>query len=131
MPIDTRTVFYGTGSGRVVRHLSNRGVSERNVTKVDISAFSGTYSQVDLIEYSVWGFGSVELGWAHTPTDSIAVLQGNGVIDWAAVGGKTDPTGVSTDGTGDVVLTTATEGLIASTLANSAGYDITLWMRMK
>lgn len=113
-----------------IYHLTNQsdGTGESAVAKVDISTLTNprgataTYSTVDRIEYSVWGFNYVTLEWDHTANDEIAVLFGQSVIDWTRIGGKVDPR--STGGTGDIVLTT--DGG-----ADGSGYDITLFMRPK
>lgn len=112
-----------------VVHMVNvsDGTGESAVTKVDISALLTvdgkvpTYTVIDRIEYSVQGM-AVRLFWDHTTDDEIAVLQGSGVIDWQASGGKVDPR--TTGGTGDILLTTT---------GHSSGdtYDITIWLRLK
>ena len=124
--VNTQVVF--NGQRRYTVHLTNEsdGTGESAVTKVDISTLTdgagdtATYTTVDLIESSVWGFNYVALEWAHDTNDEIAVLFGQGVNDWYAFGGKTDPQ--STGGTGDIVLTT--DGG-----ADGSGYDITLHLR--
>lgn len=126
--VNTQAVF--DGAYRQAVHLTNEsdGTGESAVTKVDISGktngngITATYSTVDVIEYSVQGFNYVVLEWAHTANDEIAVLRGNGMIDWSAMGGKTDPK--SAGGTGDIVLTT--DGG-----ADGSSYDITLHYRPK
>ena len=128
--VNTSVVF--SGKRRYAVHLTNEsdGTGEAAVQKVDISGLvygdragtAATYSVIDLIEYSVTGFNYVVLEWDHTTNDEIAVLAGQGVIDWAAYGGKTDPQ--SAGGTGDIVLTT--DGG-----ADGSGYDITIHMRPK
>ena len=125
--VNVQTVYAGR---RVIVHLTNEsdGTGESAVTKVDISTLTlstgetPTYSTIDLIEYSVGGFNYVVLEWAHTANDEIAVLQGQGVIDWYAMGGKTDPQ--SAGGTGDIVLTT--DGAL-----DGDSYDITIHLRPK
>lgn len=124
--VDTAVVF--TGARRRVVHITNEsdGTGESAVAKVDISALTGpnggtaTYSTVDYIEYSVWGFNYVVLEWNADTPDEIAVLSGQGVIDWRDVGGYTDPQ--STGGTGDIQVTT--DGAV-----DGAGYDITIHLR--
>lgn len=113
-----------------VFHLQNRsdGTGESAVAKVDISTFTcvdgstPTYSSVERIEYSVWGFNYVLLAWDHTTDDEIATLSGQGVMDWSNLGGNIDPR--TTGDTGDIKLTTS------GTTANS-GYDITVYLRFK
>lgn len=114
---------------RHVLHLTNEsdGTGESAVTKLDISTQTtvdgavATYSVVEFIEYSVPS-GYVVLEWAHTANDEIAVLAGNGVIDFTPYGGKVDPK--STGGTGDIVLTT--DGF-----SDGDAYDITIQLRLK
>lgn len=126
--VNTQVVF--DGQRRYVVHLTNEsdGTGESAVTKVDISTLTNgagdtaTYSTVDLIEYSVWGFNYVALEWNATTNDEIAVLFGQSVNDWVAHGGKTDPQ--SSGSTGDIVLTT--DGG-----ADGSGYDISIHLRPK
>jgi hypothetical protein len=126
--VNTQVVF--NGNRRYTVHLTNEsdGTGESAVTKVDISTLTdgagvaATYFTVDLIEYSVWGFDYATLEWDATVNDEIAVLFGQGVIDWVAFGGKTDPQ--SSGSTGDLVLTT-------NGGASGSGYDITLHIRPK
>lgn len=114
----------------LVVHLTNEsdGTGESAVAKVDISTFTdphgntGTYSAIDRIDYSVWGFNYVTLSWDATTDDEIAVLKGNGVIDFTPEGGKVDPKSSGT--TGDIKLTT--DGG-----ADGSGYDILIRMRVK
>jgi hypothetical protein len=118
------------GIRRQFIHLTNEsdGTGESNVTKFNVSDFTdgsgltATRSTIDLIEYSVTGFNYVVLRWDHTTDDEIAVLSGQGVIDWYAMNGKTDPG--TTGGTGDILLTT--DGG-----ADGSMYDITLHIRPK
>ena len=118
------------GIRRQFIHLTNEsdGTGESNVTKFNVSDFTdgtgltATSSTIDLIEYSVSGFNYVVLEWDHTTNDEIAVLSGQGVNDWYAMGGKTDPG--SSGGTGDILLTT--DGAV-----DGASYDITLHIRPK
>ena len=125
--VNTQTVF--DGHKRQVVHCTNEsdGTGESAVAKVDISTKTdgagetATYSTVDLMEYQV-SAGYVVVEWNHTTPDEIAVLRGNGVIDWRVVGGKTDP--ASSGGTGDIQFTT--DGF-----ADGSSYDITLHFRCK
>lgn len=123
------------GSRRKVLHITNvsDGTGESAVAKVDLSdiTFTSGYtpnttptgSVVDLIDYNIQGFTSVQLEWNHTANDEIAVLPtGQGCIDWVAIGGKPDPR--SAGGTGDIVLTT-------NGAASGATYDITIYLRPK
>lgn len=126
--VDTKVI--NRGKRYYVVHLQNRsdGTGESGVTKVDISTLTNaagataTYSVVDRIEYSVWGFNHVRLDWDHTTDDEIATLSGQGIIDWQPAGGNVDPK--TSGGTGDILLTT-------NGGASGSGYDITLWIRLK
>ena len=126
--VDSKVLFSGTR--RYVINLTNEsdGSGEAAVAKVDISGLTGpnggtaTYSSIDRIDYSVGGFNYVTLEWNADTPDEIAVLFGEGSIDWTSVGGNTDPS--TTGGSGDVQLTT--DGA-----ADGDSYNITLWMRLR
>lgn len=126
--VNNQVVF--NGNRRHIVHLTNEsdGTGESLVAKVDISTLTdghgeaATRSTIDLIEYAVNGMNYVVLEWNHDTNDEIAVLKGNGVVDWAAFGGKTDPS--TTGGDGDIVLTT--DGA-----ADGDSYDITIHLRPK
>ena len=123
-----------TGHSTITEHWTNEsdGTGESAVIKVNISdrtypaqgpnTVVATYSVVLRIEYSVWGFNYVTLEWDATTPDEIAVLFGQGVMDWNPEGGLIDPQ--STGGTGDIELTT--DGG-----ANGSGYDISIWYKPK
>lgn len=124
------TVQVYAGPKRKVTQLTNRsdGTGETNVVKIDISAFTNsngavaTYMAIDYIEFSVWGFNYVTLAFDHTTDDVMAVLSGNGYLDYAYIGGFIDPR--STGGTGDLLL--STDGTVVD-----SGYDIVLHWRPK
>lgn len=128
--IDVKSIF--SGKRYEVFHLTSYSVgapdAEAGVVKVDISTFTdaagnlATYSAVDRIEYSVWGFSHVLLEWDHTTDDEIAVLSAQGIMDWSKVGGNVDPR--TAGETGDIILTT--NGAV-----DGSGYDITLYVRPK
>ena len=127
--VTTETIFDGDNSRNFTVHLTNRsdGTGEVGITKVDVSTLTRngalvTYTNIQRIEYSVWGFNYVALEFDATANDEIAVLQGQGEIDWSYDGGKVDPRSAGT--TGDIVLTT-------NGGAAGAGYDITLWLKKK
>lgn len=115
---------------RYVVHLTSvsDGTGESNVVKVDISTLKlvdgvtvPTYTAIEYIEYSV-SAGYVLLEWDHTTDDEIAVLSGQGSMDWTPYGGLVDPR--STGGTGDILLST-------SGFASGDTYDITIQLRLK
>lgn len=123
------------GRGRYVYHLTNisDGTGEADVAKVDIStlfappernnvAVVPTYTNIEAITWSVSGSGYVLLEWDGTADDTIAVLTGEGQINWLPVGGKVDPQ--SAGGTGDILLSFVGP-------ASGDGYDITIWFRTK
>lgn len=124
------TQVVNNGVRRYVAHFTNEsdGTGESAIAKINISALldangvTATYSTIDLIEYSVTGFNYVAVEWDHTTNDEIAILRGQGVIDWYAFGGKTDPQ--SSGATGDIVFTT--DGG-----ADGSMYDITIHARLK
>jgi hypothetical protein len=130
--VDTVTSEYvWNGQRRKLLHLTNisDGSGESGVAKVDLSAITfnngvtPTYSTVDMIDYDIQGFVSVRLYFDHDTDDELAVLPaGQGSIDFAAYGGKTDPQ--TTGGTGDIILTT-------NGGASGATYDIKIHFRPK
>lgn len=117
------TIF--DGSRRVIVHITNRsdGTGESDVVKIDVSALANGPNPstatdtlaIEEITYSVWGFSHVLLEFDATTDDEIAVLQGQGYLDFRPFGRKVDPK--STGSTGDLLLTT-TGG------ATGSGYDI-------
>lgn len=126
----TNTIVYN-GRYHVSHHINaSDGTGETAAIKVDLSAivlptrFNAvpTYSVIDRIVYSVWGFNYVTLFWDHTTDDKIAELSGQGYMDWQMAGGLVDPR--SAGDTGDIILTT-------NGGAAGSGYDITLWSRLK
>lgn len=125
----TTTQVY-SGPRRKVTQITNRsdGTGETNVVKIDISAFTNSngrtadHMAIDYIEYAVWGFNFVTLAFDHTTDDVLAVLSGNGYLDYAYMGGFIDPQ--SSGGTGDLVL--STDGAVTD-----AGYNIVLHWRPK
>lgn len=126
--VDSLVVFAGKRR-RVVRFTNiSDGTGESAVVKFDISALTGLSGAapsklvVEWIEYDIQGFTSVRLYWDATADDEIAVLSGQGVLDWTAYGGLTDP--ASSGATGDILLTTngATSG---------DTYTITIGVRLK
>lgn len=129
--IDVKTLFDGKKRYKMF-HLTSYAVgapdAEAAAIKVDISTLLApngdvcTYTAIDRIEYAVSGFNYVLLEWDHTTDDEIAVLKGNGVMDWSQLGGNVDPR--TAGGTGDIILTTdgTTDG---------AAYDLTIFVRCK
>lgn len=124
--VTTKTVFNGTK--KLVIHLTNisDGTGESDVVKVDKSTFTGpdgtepTNLIVEKIEYDVSSM-RVALEWDHTTDEVIAVLQGQGTLDWTRSGGLKD---TGSGETGDILLTTTGH-------AAGDGYDITLYLRKK
>lgn len=132
---DVKTLYNGDGRhGKVIHMVGVIDTAETDVAKVDISTYTTplgatpTYTVIDKIEYSVGGAGYVLLEWDGDTDDEIAVLTGQGCIDWTSFGGKVDPR--TAGGTGDILLTTAgTAAAISAT--NIVTYDIVLYLRMK
>lgn len=126
--VDIKQIF--SGRRFEIFHLTSQsdGTGEADVAKVDISTLTDavgavcTYTAIDRIEYSVFGMNYVTLEWEHTTDDEIAVLSGQGVLDWSQLGGSVDPR--TAGGTGDIVLTT--DGAV-----DGSGYDITIYVRPK
>lgn len=126
--VDTKVIR--NDHGRYVVRLLNQsdGTGESAVTKVDVSTLTATnggtptYTTINRIEYSVFGMNHVTLFWDANTDDEIAVLSGQGVLEFTPDGGLTDPKSAGT--TGDIKLTT--DGATAS-----GGYDITIWMKLK
>lgn len=122
--VTTTTVF--NGKRRLVVHLTNvsDGTGESAVVKVDKSTFTGldgtepTDFIFEKIEYDVSSM-RVLLQIDRTTDQTVAVLQGQGVLDWTAAGGLLK---ASAGDTGDILLTTANH-------AAGDGYDITLHLR--
>lgn len=133
--VDTKTLFNGRRT-KVFHLFGDIDTAESDVAKIDISAFTtsvgaiATYTAIDKIEYSVSGVGFVALEWDHTTDDEIAVLAGQGCIDWTPMGGNIDPR--TAGGTGDILLTTVSGNAGAAIgVNNRLSYDITIYVRMK
>lgn len=105
------------------------GTGETNVLKVDKSTFTGLNGvepsklTVEKIIYDVSSM-RVKLTWDQTVDETIAVLQGDGVIDWYHNGRSARNVGVNTGGTGDILLTTTNHSA-------GDGYEITLYLHKK
>lgn len=124
--VTTKTLF--NSPLKLVVHLTNDsdGTGESNVVKVDKSTFTGpnglepTHLAVEKIEYDVSSI-KVKLSWDHTTDETIAILQGQGEINWFKSGRNVD---VETGQTGDILLTTENQ-------TSGDGYNITLHLRKK
>lgn len=125
--VTTTTVF--NGPTKLVVHLTSvsDGTGESNVVKVDKSAFTGPITGTEptdfvfeRIEYDVSSM-RVLITLDRTTDQTVAVLQGQGILDWTKAGGLLK---TSTGDTGDVLLTTANH-------AAGDGYDITLYLRKR
>ena len=116
---------------KLVVNLTNLsdGTGESNVVKVDKSALTGlnglepTKLVVEKIVYDVSSM-RVLLTWDQTSDETIAVLQGDGTIDWSKGGKHSGCIGTNTGGAGDILLTTANQAV-------GDGYNITLYLRKK
>ena len=131
MSDNVTSTYIHAANGNHTLHLTNESDStgeDGSTPKVDISGLvagnglAATYTAIQRIEFSVWGFNYVTLYWDADTDDEIAVLKGNGVADWSLEGGKVDPR--STGTTGDVKL--VTDGG-----ADGSGYDMTIWFKAK
>lgn len=124
--VTTKTLF--NSPKKLVVNLTSLsdGTGESNVVKVDKSTFTGlnglepTKLVVEKIVYDVSSM-RVLLTWDQTSDETIAVLQGDGCIDWRKNGGNI---GANTGGNGDILLTTANHAV-------GDGYNITLYLRKK
>ena len=128
--VDTYTLL--DGRRHLVRRFTNisDGTGESDVVKVDISTLTGpdganppSTLSIEYIQYSIQGFEAVRLEWDATTDDIIAVLAGDGYMDFREHGGFHDP--FSTGGTGDILLTTV------GTAAANDTYDITIKFKKK
>lgn len=126
----TRLLF--DGLRRKILHMTNvsDGSGETLVTKFNLA--NTTVDQppvvpnrfvVDMIDFAIQGFSSVQLFWDRTPDVTIAILPaGFATLDWNAIGGNADP-----------ALTAGTGNLLLSTIGASATatYEITMYLRPK
>lgn len=127
--VTTKTVF--ESPNRLVVHLTNDsdGTGESGVTKVDKSTHTGpnglepTHLAIDKIVYDVSSM-KVALAWDHTADETIAILQGDGCIDFSRGGRHAYLIDSNSGATGDIILTTENQ-------ASGDGYDITLHLRKK
>ncbi len=124
--VSSKTVF--SGKRKLVMRFTNRsdGTGESAVVKVDRSTFTGpdgTEPGKIVVEKIVYDVSSMRvlLLWDHSTDEVLAVLQGQGCMDFTEIGGIVD---VETGGNGDILLTTANQ-------SSGDGYDITLFMRLK
>lgn len=116
--------------GRYAVKIQNEsdGTGETDVVKVDVSTLTSNinypaeYTIIEKIEYSVWGMNYVVLKWDSAVDVTIAVLNGQGILDFRPEGGLLDP---KTSGyRGDILLTT--DGAVPG-----SGYEITIWLKLK
>jgi hypothetical protein len=127
--LTTKTIF--ESAKKLVVQLTNRsdGTGESDVVKVDKSTFVGlggtepSKLTVEKIMYDVSSM-RVTLTWDQTTDEVIAVLQGDGCLDWHKRGKHGRNVGVETGGTGDILLTTANQ-------SSGDGYSITLYLCKK
>ena len=127
--VTTKTLY--NSPSKLVVQLTNLsdGTGESNVVKVDKSTFTGlngaepTKLTIEKIVYDVSSM-RVKLTWDQTTDETIAVLQGDGQIDWYKNGRSARNVGSNTGGTGDILLTTANQSV-------GDGYDITLYLHKK
>lgn len=127
--VTTRTVFQSPN--RLIIQLTNDsdGTGESQVKKVDKSTFTGpngsepTHLAIEKIMYDVSSM-KVKLEWDHTTDETIAILQGDGCLDWYKNGKGSRLIDVETGGAGDILLTTENQ-------TSGDGYDITLFIRLK
>lgn len=109
--VDTLDVF--TGTRRIVKRFTNvsDATGESAVVKFDKSTLTNnngvapTRLNIEWIKWNVQGFTSVRVSWDATTDDEIAVLAGEGFMDYSCVGYLRDPASAGT--TGDILFTTA------------------------
>lgn len=90
------------------------GTGESAVKKIDISDLRRPDGQAVVktalldLKYDAFGFTSIKLEWDRAPKEVMAVLAGNnsGELDYSKSGGLVEQSDGS-DGTGDILLTTA------------------------
>lgn len=103
--VSTTTLF--SGSHRKILSFTNvsDGTGESAVSKVSISALTGTPTAVRIMRiwYSCNGI-AVRVLFDHTTDDTVLVLSGAGYMDFYPMGGLPDP--ASAGGTGDILFTT-------------------------
>lgn len=127
--VTTKTLF-NSPSKLVVQLTSlSDGTGETNVLKVDKSTFTGLNGvepsklTIEKIVYDVSSM-RVKLTWDQSSDETIAVLQGEGCIDWYKNGRSARNVGANTGGAGDILLTTTNHSA-------GDGYEITLYMHKK
>lgn len=98
LPLQRRKTYQFTGV--------SDGTGEAAVAKIDISGLTGAPTAVKIlkIEYSISYAMSIKIGFDHTTDDFVAVLSGQGCLDYTNRGGLKDPG--SAGGTGDIIFTT-------------------------
>jgi len=126
------TLVLASGQNRRIIRINNvsDGTGESAVSKIVKANLVGpdginapSKLVLEEVQWSIQGFTSVRLFWAHTAPDEIAILgPGNGYFNFKSSGGLVDPG--SAGGTGDLTVTTA--GAVSG-----ATYDITLVVRLK
>ncbi len=127
--VAVKTLF--NSPNRLVVQLTNLsdGTGESAVVKVDKSTFTGpngsepTSLMIDKIVYDVSSM-RVLLQWDQTSDETIAVLQGDGIIDYSKRGRHAYNKGANTGGSGDILLTTANHSV-------GDGYHIILHLKKK
>lgn len=130
--VDTEVLFNGTRKYVVRCTNISDTTGESGVTKVDRSGLTGPNGAapgklvVEEIWYSVHGFDGVQIDWDATTDERLAVVKGQGYMDYRPYGGLVpDTAGSGADG--DILFTT----LAAAVPAAGDNYDITLVLRLK
>lgn len=129
----TNTTLY-QGNNKLYVHLTNDGDAEADVVVVDRSTLTGPGGFVEgakgvqepaaitvlCVNYAI-GAADVILEWDRAVTDDVVIVMPattNNKQSFVHVGGKHDPD--PTDGTGDLIITTA-----------GGSYDIQLWLKLE
>ena len=130
----TKVLFSGRNKYNVLLTNSSDGTGESAVAKIDKSTLTGPNGTepgklvIEEVIYDVNGFEGVKLLIEHTTADDnlLLILSGSGYRDFRPTGGLRTSE-VSTDGTGDLLVTTLSTG------AGAAGdsYNIEVRCRLK
>ena len=119
---------------RVLLTCISDGTGETAVKKVDISDLRRTDGQpvvktaVEKIQFASSGFTSIKLEWDRTPRETIVVIPGGAlgaiadILDFTDSGGLVEQS-YGSDGTGDILLTTAGA-------SNGDSYNIIISLRL-
>lgn len=96
----------------ILRIRVNDDATHTDSSVVDISTLTGpdgvtapSSLSVEYIQYSMQGYEFVRLEWDHTTDEPIAIMSGDGYMDFREFGGIHDS---GSGGNGDILLSTPT-----------------------